>query len=92
MGNRASRFRICRQIRDRKYGSIIFGVSGLAFRPFKQKWMGWICECSEWINGNCLQLGTTMGIALQRKKNFVTKVIFGAWSGMWLKSGVICLI
>jgi len=52
IGNRASRFRICHQIRDRKYGSAILGVSGLALRPFRQKWAGW---ASEWISGNDYQ-------------------------------------
>jgi len=28
----------CHQIRDRKYGSAILGVSGLALRQFRQKW------------------------------------------------------
>jgi len=52
IGNQASRFRICHQIPDRKYGSAILGVSGLELRPFKQKWAGWHIECSEWISGN----------------------------------------
>jgi len=42
----ASRFRICHQIRDRKYGSAIWDISGLALRPFRQKWGSWP---SEWI-------------------------------------------
>jgi len=50
-----SRFRICHQIRDRKYGSAILGVSGLALRPFRQKWVGWPREFSEWISGNSHQ-------------------------------------
>jgi len=33
IGIRASRFTICRQIRDRMYGSVILGVSGSALRP-----------------------------------------------------------
>jgi len=51
----ASRFRICRQIRDRKYDFAILGVSGLALRPFRRKWAGWPSQCSEWISGNSRQ-------------------------------------
>jgi len=31
------------------------GVSGLALRPFRQKWAGWASDCSEWISRNSYQ-------------------------------------
>jgi len=49
------RFRICHQICDLKYGSAILGVSGLALRPFREKWAGLSGECSKWISGNSHQ-------------------------------------
>jgi len=48
----ASGFRICYQICDQKYGSSILCISGLALRPFRQKWGNWP---SEWISGNSHQ-------------------------------------
>jgi len=49
-----SRFRINSQIRGRKYGSAIWGVSVLALRPFRQKQAGW---ASKWLSGNSHQSG-----------------------------------
>jgi len=56
-GIRSSRFRNCQEIRDRKYGSIL-DVSGLALRPFRQKWV-----VGEWISGNSHQSSHSTGTA-----------------------------
>jgi len=60
IGNRASRFKICHQIRDPKYGSAILGASGLALCPFGQEYVSWP---SEWIIGNSHQSRHSTGTA-----------------------------
>jgi len=48
--NRASRFRICHQIRDRKYGSAILYVPCRHFVCCDRN--AWGTRCSEWRNGH----------------------------------------